>query len=275
MLLQSLLTHAVPSAEAALRAEALGVPLERRTLVAVVLRLRPVAGLAVLAAQARLRDAAESAAFAARDSRLPALVGAVDDATVGVLLALRRPEDVEPALEALSTALRRRLESGRTPVRADEHLVAVGSVVPDVRHARRSFLEAAQVADAAGAGPGTAAPAYYRLPDVRLRGLLHLLRDDERLQTYTERELGALLAHDSARGSDLLGVLRTYLAHGRNKSAAADAAHLSRPSFYERLHKVERVLGVDLGDVESCLSLHVALLALDVLPRAGTAPARA
>jgi purine catabolism regulator len=60
-------------------------------------------------------------------------------------------------------------------------------------------------------------------------------------------------------------MLGIYLDQGRNKSAAADAAHLSRPSFYERLHRIERVLGVDLDSVESCLSLHVALLALEAV----------
>jgi purine catabolism regulator len=42
---------------------------------------------------------------------------------------------------------------------------------------------------------------------------------------------------------------------------------MSRPSFYERLHRIERVLAVDLDSVESCLSLHVALLGLDALRR--------
>jgi purine catabolism regulator len=82
-----------------------------------------------------------------------------------------------------------------------------------------------------------------------------------------ERELGPLLAYDAEHNSQLIAMLRIYLEQGRNKSAAADAAHLSRPSFYDRLHKVERVLGVDLDQVESCLSLHVALLALDAVRR--------
>ena len=108
------------------------------------------------------------------------------------------------------------------------------------------------------------ARAFHRLEDVRLRGLLHLLRDDARLQTFVEREIGPLLAYDAQHGttwSRSCGLPRA----GRNKSAAADAAHLSRPAFYERLHRIERVLGVDLDEVESCLSLHVALLALDAL----------
>ena len=264
-LLQAMLTHAVPSAETALRAQALGVPLEGRALVAVVLRLPEVDGEAALDTQARLRDFAETATAAVRDARLQALTGAIDDTTVGVLVSLPPKEDVEPALERLSAALRQRRDAPASAPVAD--VVAVGSVVTHVRDARRSFLEAAQVADAASPAPDGRGPAFYRLPDVRLRGLLHLLRDDERLQTYVERELGPLLAHDAAQGTDLLGMLRVYLAAGRNKSAAADAAHLSRPSFYERLRKVERVLGVDLDDVESCLSLHVAVVALDALRR--------
>lgn len=39
--------------------------------------------------------------------------------------------------------------------------------------------------------------------------------------------------------------------------------HRSRPAFYDRLAKIATILGADLDDVETCLSLHVALLAHD------------
>jgi purine catabolism regulator len=71
----------------------------------------------------------------------------------------------------------------------------------------------------------------------------------------------------------LLGSLRAYLDSGRNKSVGAAAAHLSRPAFYERLARIGRILGADLDSVEACLSLHVALLALDaVRDRGGLRP---
>ena len=104
-------------------------------------------------------------------------------------------------------------------------------------------------------------PLFYRLPDLRLRGLLHLLRDDPRLQTFVERELGALLA--SEQDTDLIGVLSAYLAAGGNKAAAAKNSHLARPTFYQRLHRIERILGTDLSSAESRTSLHVALFALE------------
>ena len=39
-------------------------------------------------------------------------------------------------------------------------------------------------------------------------------------------------------------------------------AHLARPTFYERLRLIERILGVSLESAESRTSLHVALLAV-------------
>ncbi len=261
-LLSGILTHALTVSDVALRARALGVPLEGRRLVGVMLRLRGGASSAALEAQARLRDFTETAALAARERGLTSLIGGLDDGGVGLLVSLGPSDDEHAALEGFAAALDR-LTDPAGPVPG--FLMAAGSSVGSLRDARRTLLEAAQVADAASHSNSPKAGTYYRLPDVRLRGLLHLLRDDARLQTYVERELGPLLAYDADSGTDLVRILTVYLACGRNKSAAADAAHLSRPSFYDRLHRVERILGTDLDQVESCLSLHVALLALEAV----------
>ena len=136
-------------------------------------------------------------------------------------------------------------------------MIAAGAAADSVKDVRRSFLEADQVAEVA-AGLGEARP-FYRLPDLHLRGLLHLLREDARVQTFVERELGALLTHE--RGAELIEVLTAFLAAGGNKAAAAKDSHLARPTFYERLRRIERILGVSLDPAESRTSLHVALLA--------------
>jgi purine catabolism regulator len=143
-------------------------------------------------------------------------------------------------------------------------IVAAGSGVGTLGEARRSLVEARQVAEAARHDRRDV--AVFRLPHVGLAGLLHLLRDEPRVQTFVERELGPLLAYDAKHPREqLLGTLRAYLDNGRNKSAGASAAHLSRPAFYERLSRIARVLDVDLDSVDACLSLHVALLALDAI----------
>jgi PucR family transcriptional regulator, purine catabolism regulatory protein len=145
--------------------------------------------------------------------------------------------------------------------------LAVGSAVDHVAGLRRSLLEAHQVAQAAPGLPD--GKPYHQLSDIRIRGLLYLLGADPRLQTFVEQELGALLMYDSAHGTALVQTLAGYLDAGRNKSAAAAAVGLSRPAFYQRLARIERILDTELEDVEACLSLHVAVLALDALRHAG------
>jgi purine catabolism regulator len=256
-IIAGILTHAYSDPdEAAARARAVGVPLTGRKLISAVIRLTASTGTA-LGEQAQLGELAEATAAACRDARLPALVGALDQSRVGVLLPLPPRSLAETALGALADRLRTTFP---TPF-----VLAAGSVVESIKDVRRSFLEAEQVADVAVRQPD--GRAFYRLPDLRLRGLLHLLRDDARLQTFAERELGALLAHDAQRHGDLTRILRVYLDAGRNKAVAAQKAHLSRPAFYDRLRRLERILETDLDDVESCMSLHVALLALETFRR--------
>jgi PucR family transcriptional regulator, purine catabolism regulatory protein len=265
-LITAVLEHAHPDAEIALRARALGVPLDGRRLVGAVVRWRGGTGDSTLAAQARLRDLADAVAQGARDAPVAALVGPLDDRTVGVLAALDRRDDDQLVLDRLGAAVLRAIERGartRLGGESEQVVLAAGSVVAGLRDARRSVVEARQVADAATHLPPEG--RFARLHDVGVRGLLSLLRGDARVETFVERELGPLLDRtDRRREADgLLEVLRAYLAAGRNKSAAAQALHLSRPAFYDRLTRLRQVLAVDLDDVEVCLALHVALLAHD------------
>jgi purine catabolism regulator len=297
-LISSIITqaHADP-AEAAMRARALGVPVDDRQLIAVVFRLSdplgPLGALGV-SAHARVLNVADITAAACRTEHVPALVGTLDDARAGAMLSLSPHADQDRVLTSLATVIRERLGDDQ-----DGLVIGVGAAAGSIRDVRRSFLEASQVADVAaerpdvhsrrdpparpgepGARPGApgarpgepaARPLFYRLPDLRLRGLLHLLRDDPRLQTFVERELGALLA--SEQDTDLIGVLGAYLTAGGNKAEAAKNSHLARPTFYQRLQRIERILGTDLSSAESRTSLHVALLALEAA-RAGEATRR-
>ncbi len=242
-------------AEAAVRSRALGVPVDGRQLIALVLRLREPSGPSGalgLSAHARVLDVADAAAAACRAERIPSLVGTLDDASAGAMLSLSPRADADRVLGALAI----RLGSG-----GDGLIIGVGAAVGSIRDVRRSFLEAAQVADVAAERPGDpgSGQPFYRLADLRVRGLLHLLREDPRVQTFVERELGPLLAAEP--DTSLLDVLSAYLAAGGNKAQAAKRAHLARPTFYERLRRIERILGTDLGSAESRTSLHVALLA--------------
>ncbi len=253
-------------AEAEARARALGVPVAGRVLVAVVIRVAaggrlahgaPILGAPGLAAPGlgapvTAASIADAVAEECRLLRISALVASLDDDRVAALLALPPRADPDAAVARLAGRLRPRLR--------DDDVIGAGSAVDSVGAVQRSLLEADHVAEAA-ARAGVRQP-YYRLPDLRLRGLLHLLRDDPRLQAFAERELGPLLVHDDAAGTQLVAALTAYLEAGGNKAEAAKNAHLARPTMYERLRQIEDVLGVDLEPAESRLSLHVALLAM-------------
>lgn len=143
-------------------------------------------------------------------------------------------------------------------------VVAAGRPTDTLDGIDTSLLEAGQVADAVPASD--ASPVVHRLADLRVRGLLALLGDDERIRVFAERELRALREADAGpvgRGS-LLPALRALLDHPASKTDAAASLHLSRAAFYDRLAKIERVLGRGLDDPEVRLSLHLALLADDL-----------
>lgn len=254
-------------AEAEVRARALGLPVAGRQLLGLVARFR--GATPGLLAQARVLDVAEAMADACRTERVPALVGSLDDERAGALLALDGRADQARALTAVCAATRQRLadRARHSPApSAGDPVIGVGSAAPTMAGARRSLLEAQQVADAAArAAAATDSRLYHRLADLRLRGLLHLLGGDARMATFVDRELGSLRAYDRAHDSDLTRVLAAYLAAGGNKAEAAVRTHLARPTLYERLRHIERILGVSLDSAESRASLHVALLASESL----------
>jgi purine catabolism regulator len=185
------------------------------------------------------------------------LVARIGAAGTAVLLSIPHDQDADAAVRRVAVQVHEGLAAtGRRAV------AGAGFDCTELDEIRRSFVEAVHVADAAVAGPPAAPVA--RLRDVRLRGLVRLLRDEPELQAFIERELGPLL-----RSPDLLDVLRTYLDTGRNKSLAAQMHHVSRPALYRRLQSIESLLGTDLDDWEQLTSLYVALLAHEAQRAAG------
>ncbi|MFD5264905.1 PucR family transcriptional regulator [Streptomyces sp. NPDC058335] len=192
-----------------------------------------------------------------RTTGIPALVGELTPGRLGVLLALSPSPAWRPAVERLS-----RTVLGLAP----QAVVSAGTEVDDLTDVPRSFHEATRVAEATP--PHQPLPqdrSFHELSDVGLRRLLYALREDTRVQDYTERQLGRLIDHDTRHHTDLLPTLRHYLDAAGNKTSAARRSSLSRETFYQRLRTIERLLDCDLESGEQRTELHVALTALDVL----------
>lgn len=239
------------------RCAAAGVPVQDRRLLGLVVLPRPgPEGPAGADAPQVVRDLAELVAGAVRGQGLDALVGIVDDTAAGVLLSLRRRTGEAAIVDRLGAAVH-----AAAGTRGMTVVIAAGTVADRLDTVRRTVVEARQVAEAALRAPKRR--PVHRLADVHVRGLLHLLVDDERVVAFAERELAALRAHDVEHGSELVAMLRLLFAHAGNKAAAATTAHLSRPAYHDRLAKIERLLGLSLADFETLTSLHLALLISD------------
>ena len=183
------------------------------------------------------------------------------DGEIGAVIALGANRGgSDKTWAALGAAVTRELTRADSRQRS---ALAIGEPCELVIDAVQGIGEAAHVAEVALAMRGDPRP-FYRASDVRLRGLLALLQDDPHVQAFAETELKALLKAESGRAPTDLAILREYLRLAGNKAALAKRLHLSRPALYKRLSSIEQTLGIHLDDAESMVSLHVALLILEV-----------
>ncbi len=237
-LLTDLVTGAVPARQLLPRARAAGLPVNRRVFVPLVVRERETA----------------RPARVLRRLGLPGIAARLADDHVAVLLSLAPDQDARALTAHFATRLRAEPDASRT-------VVAAADARADWTDVPAGLREAQHVADAVADSATTLdLPPVVRLRDIHLRGLVRLLRDDPHVQSFAERELDGLLRGPD---QDLLPVLRTYLATGRNKSRTAQLHHVSRPALYRRLEAIQGLLGVDLDDFEQAASVHIALLAHD------------
>lgn len=220
-----------------------------------------------LAGQQEERALLEQLARALKSVSGTALTASIRSGSVGMILAVPAKQLEDPLLERLAGALagdippsRPSLDSIRPPGDTEpEWSIGVGRLSGSLLEAAAGIDEASHVAETAATLPGERKP-FYRATDVRLRGLLALLRKDPRVQQFVESELAGVL-HAEARGAEgYLELLGQYLESGGNKAALARNGYLSRPTLYARLGRLEELLAVDLDDAESRTSLHVALL---------------
>ncbi len=222
-----------------------GFPVERRQLVGVALRSDSPTS------PDWVDDLVAATLHAASVAGIPALVGVIDEDVHMLLSVPPRANAVQQSDEVVLTVARRH-----------KVVAACGTVLDELGHARRTLREAQQVLSSVRRAPD--GPQVFRLEDVHVRGLLALLRDDERLRAFADRELARLRAADAAHGGRLEKAVRAMLEHPGSKSAAAKSLAVSRPVLYERLATVTRVLGVDLDDPEIRTSLHLAVLVDDL-----------
>ncbi|MGA5315834.1 PucR family transcriptional regulator [Streptomyces pseudogriseolus] len=195
---------------------------------------------------------------------VPVLLGVRPvEGRVPLLLALRTEKDRPSVADRVAAALRAGVEragmlrpGGRPPV------VVVGpagdwaAVPTGLRHA----------VETATAAQGLPERPWYDARRLDIDLLLWRLRDHPDLADFVDRAIGPVLAHDRRSRPALLPTLETYLAHAGRKAETARELHLNRQTLYNRLARIGELLGTDLDDPQTVLTLSLALRARRHVP---------
>jgi purine catabolism regulator len=178
---------------------------------------------------------------------------------VGDVLALMvlGPEVRDPV-----GAVQAAIEEARSRIGAPELTVALGHPVTGLAGATHlgSSLRAARaalrlvLAERASRPGGAPAVAASRTMALELELLGN--GDPARLEQLAMSMIGALVDWDCAHRSELVRTLEVLLRHGGSPTRAAAALHLGRQSLYQRIERIESLLGVKVDDP----TLHASFL---------------
>jgi sugar diacid utilization regulator len=84
------------------------------------------------------------------------------------------------------------------------------------------------------------------------------------LYGYARSQLGALLDHDAHHQTELLKTLQEFLYLRNNVEKTAKSLSMSVSGLKYRLAKIEKILGLDLGDYKVSFDLQLALIILQI-----------
>ena len=89
---------------------------------------------------------------------------------------------------------------------------------------------------------------------------------------FVEASVGRLAATDRDRGSDLVATLGAFLGENGHLAATAKALHIHVNTLYQRLERIDKVLGPGWREADRRLELHLALRMRDVIRSLGRPP---
>ncbi|NGO14411.1 PucR family transcriptional regulator, partial [Streptomyces sp. HC44] len=208
--------------------------------------------------------------------------GALRAAFPGDVLALlalspgaeARPGSTRDPVRAVQEAFRATAEPGLTV--AVGHAVVAGSGWlrwSETLRAARTTLELALTVPAAepgdDQGPSVTSARALALERELTRGGVDANRD--RLARLVQHALGPLLAWEAAHPSDLVRTLEVHLRHGCSPTRTATLLHIGRQSLYQRLERIESLLGLEIDDPDLLGELLAAACAHRVVRGVGAA----
>ncbi|QBI21262.1 PucR family transcriptional regulator [Egibacter rhizosphaerae] len=225
---------------------------------------RPVRAYFGIALVVTAPERAEAAERALRDLAREAfpwsVTGTVDQLLCGVVgVTDPTPDRLRKRLEDLLAALPERADPtgrhGDPLMRA----LSVGPGVGDLDAADTTLGEAVEIAGLAA--HLSLGERIVLAEDAALVRLLVRFAEDPALEDFVDARIGALLDHDAARGSRDLETLEAYVETRGSKTATAQRLGVRRQTVYQRLERIEQLLGGSLDEPNRWLAVSLALLA--------------
>ncbi|WP_330306527.1 MULTISPECIES: PucR family transcriptional regulator [unclassified Streptomyces] len=180
-------------------------------------------------------------------------------------------------VRAVQEAFRAVAEAGVT-VAVGHAVVAGGGWLrwSETLRAARTTLELALTVPSAepgvSGGPVVTSSRAFTLERELTRGGVDANRD--RLARLVQHTLGPLLAWEAAHPSDLVRTLEVHLRHGCSPTRTAALLHIGRQSLYQRLERIETLLGLEIDDPDLLGELLAAACAHRVVRGMGEASVR-
>ncbi|HWI48425.1 MAG TPA: PucR family transcriptional regulator [Rummeliibacillus sp.] len=107
----------------------------------------------------------------------------------------------------------------------------------------------------------------YFYQDLGVNRLLLLLKNNMQLHSYVNDYLKDVLSHDQKHDNDLFNTLRVYLECNGVKNETAERLFIVRQTLYNRLEKLETLLGKNFMEPSNRLALEVAIKAYRLISK--------
>ena len=105
----------------------------------------------------------------------------------------------------------------------------------------------------------------YTFEDYGIYVMFRTVSENEDLSRYLHPALPKLADYDRENGTNLELTLHTYLKCACNTTDTADALYLHRNSVIYRLHRVEDLCDIDLGDTDTRFRLRLSFAISNVI----------
>jgi DNA-binding PucR family transcriptional regulator len=113
-----------------------------------------------------------------------------------------------------------------------------------------------------------ASPGQYgvrRFDDLGVCRILDPSDGRPEVRRFLSEWLGALIAYDREKNTELVTTLARYLDSGGNYDQAAQALNIHRSTLRYRLGRIRDISGRDLQHVDSRLNLHLATRVFEMI----------